>query len=161
MNLVWPSSSYISMLLRRFKIPLWCFSLSKSCFYGTGLSLKLTFFSLPPPKHTHTQLDSKRKYVKEKEKMLILSSLKRFPGPWVGVDMRRKLLQHSKRLNFRLQMAGEPAKGTSQIWVILSQISAQLLAPFHTNWSCCVAISSLFWIDIKLPLDYNAWEWML
>ncbi len=58
-------------------------------------------------------------------------------------------------------MAGEPAKGTLQIWVILSQISVQLLALFHANWACCVAISSLFWIDRKLPLDYDAGEWML
>jgi len=58
-------------------------------------------------------------------------------------------------------MAGEPAKGALQIWVILSQISAQLLALFHPNWACCVAISSLFWIDRKLPLDYDAGEWML
>lgn len=157
MNLAWPSSSYISMLLRHFKIPLWCFSLNKSCFYGIGLSLKLTFFSLLPP----PQLDSKRKYVEEKDKMLILSSFKHFPGSRVGVDVRRKLLRHLKRLNFRLQMAGESAKGTSRIWVILSQISAQLLALFHANWACCVAISSLFWIDRKPPLEYDAGEWML
>lgn len=44
--------------------------------------------------------------------------------------MGQKSPQHSEKLNFGLQMAGEAAKGALQIWVILSQISAQLLAFF-------------------------------
>lgn len=47
MNVAQASPSYISMLLRRFKIPLWCFSLNKSRFYGTALSLNLTFLTRP------------------------------------------------------------------------------------------------------------------
>lgn len=58
-------------------------------------------------------------------------------------------------------MAGGAAKDALQIWVILSQISAQLLAFFIQTGTCCVAISGSFWIDGKLPLDYDAEEWML
>lgn len=56
-----------------------------------------------------------------------------FLAPEVGVCVWQKSLQHLKRLNLGLQMAGGAAKDALQIWVILSQISAQLLAFFIQN----------------------------
>lgn len=120
------------MLLSCFKIPLWCFSLNKSCFYSTGLSLKLTFLA-----RLQSWTVKENMFERVGKKMLILASLKHFFRGFQGHFSESEYVweqrcRSNKKKKKRFQMAEKAVRntdlarlGTPQI-VVLHQSSARV-----------------------------------